>query len=116
MEIRGSQSVQQTAPIDHQNMEGCQHGDHLKNGDRTVLPRYISSFRSWQDSCYHPTEQTLKPNNPRGGARDVVRLSFEPDHSGHDVLPAATPGKEYRARSTSVYGHCRLHESIRHRW
>ena len=69
------------------------------------------SFCSWQD----PTEQTLKPHHPRGGARDAVRISFKPEHSGHDLMSATTPGKLHRAGSTSVYCLCPLLEGIRHR-
>ena len=53
-----------------------------------------------------------QPHHPR----DVVWLSFKPKHSKHDLLPTTTPGKAYRARSTSVYCLCQLYEGIRHRW
>ena len=43
--------------------------------------------------CSDPTEQTVKPHHPRGGARDAVWLSFEPEHRGHDILPTTTSGK-----------------------
>ena len=63
-----------------------------------------------------PTEQTLKLHHPSGGARDTVWLSFKPGHSGHDLLPATTPRKVHKSRSTSVYCLRRLHLAIRHRW
>ena len=69
-----------------------------------------------QDLCSDPTEQTLKPHYPRGGARDTVRLSFKQKHSRHDFRPTTTPGKMHRAGSTYVYCVSRLHEGIRHRW
>ena len=62
-----------------------------------------------------PAEQTLKPHYPKGGARDTVRLLFNPKHSRHDLLPTTTPGKGHRAGSTSVYCLCRLHKGIQHR-
>ena len=65
-----------------------------------------------QDLCSDPTEQTLKPHYPSGGARDVVLLSYKPKHSRHDLMPTTTPGKMHRAGSTSVYCLCRLHEGI----
>ena len=69
-----------------------------------------------QDLCSDPTEQTLKPHYPRGGARHTVRLWFKPKHNRHDLMPTITPGKVHRAGSTSVYCLCRLHERIQHRW
>ena len=78
---------------------------------KTQLER---SYETRQDICSDPTEQTLKPRHPRGGARDSVWLSFEPEHSGHDILSATTPGKVNIARSTSVCCLSRLREGIRH--
>ena len=90
MEIRGSQFVQQTAAMDHQNMggrscttslEGCQHSHHPQKGDRTECGNY------------------------RGIS-----------HSRHDLLSTTTTGKVHRAGSTFVYCLCRFHEGNRHRW
>ena len=98
-----------TVPLKHLSahiLEGCQHGGHLRKRRANrmwKLSRYISSFCSRQ---YHS----------RCSARDAVWLSFEPEQSGHDLLPAITPGRVNRSRSTSVYCLCRLHEAIRHRW
>ena len=43
--------------------------------------------------CSDHTEQTLRSNYPRGGARDTMRLSLKQKHSRHDLLPTTTPGK-----------------------
>ena len=72
------------------------------------LPMFISYFRSSD-----PTEQTLKPHHPRGGARDEVRLSFESEHSRDDF------SVWYNSKK-SAWNLCilslssLLHEGIRH--
>ena len=76
-----------------------------------VITGYISSFRSRQDLYSDPTEQTLKPHNPRSGSRDAVWLSFEPEDSGHDLLPATTLGKVHRARPLYIGSHSFLYLS-----
>ena len=85
---------------------------YKKETEQNVVITEVYLFFLQQD----PTEQTLKPHYPRGGARDTVWLSFKQKHSRHDLLPTTTPGKMHRAGSTSVYCVCRLHEGIRHRW
>ena len=50
-----------------------------ETGQNVITEVYLF-FCSRQDLCSDPTEQTLNPYYSRGGARDVVRLSFIPKH------------------------------------
>ena len=88
-----------------------------KKGDRTECGNYrgISLLSAAGKIFARILLNTLKPHYPRGGAKDTVWLSFKQKYSIHDLLPTTTPGKKHRAKSTSVYCVCRLHEGIRHR-
>ena len=77
MEARRRQSVQQTAPTNHQSlgggfcttsMEGWQHCNHLQERCN------FCSLHSRQDLRQDPTQQTVYPHYTNGSSRDTMWL------------------------------------------
>ena len=104
-EARRRQSVQQTAPINHQSLgggfcttsvEGCQHCNHLqerRSNRLWELQRNLSSFHSRQDLRHDPAQQTIYSHNTRSSSGDTVWLQIQPEHSGYDILSPTTTRK-----------------------